>query len=80
MYKQFDLLHGETVCICFKPCDITWVQLQQKPKFTHRLQNFVSDYLFVFTYIHPHFRIILQIRNAYCKKNHVIWTRSGRAT
>ncbi|KIJ92487.1 hypothetical protein K443DRAFT_113486 [Laccaria amethystina LaAM-08-1] len=51
----------------------------QKPKFTHRLQNLVSDYLFVFTYIHPHFRIILQRRSAYCKKNHVIWTRMGKA-
>ncbi|KIJ98314.1 hypothetical protein K443DRAFT_104166, partial [Laccaria amethystina LaAM-08-1] len=50
-----------------------------KPKFTHRLPNLVSDYLFVFTCIHPHFRIILQRRSAYCKKNHVIWTRMGKA-
>ncbi|KIK00370.1 hypothetical protein K443DRAFT_100515, partial [Laccaria amethystina LaAM-08-1] len=39
-----------------------------QPKFTQRLQNLVSDYLFVFTYIYPHFRIILQIRSAFCKK------------
>ncbi|KIJ93268.1 hypothetical protein K443DRAFT_112303, partial [Laccaria amethystina LaAM-08-1] len=51
----------------------------EKPKFTHRLQNLVSDYLFVLTYIYRHFRIILQRRNAYCQKNHVIWTRIGRA-
>ncbi|KIJ89565.1 hypothetical protein K443DRAFT_117807, partial [Laccaria amethystina LaAM-08-1] len=50
-----------------------------KPKFTQRLQNLVSDYLFVFTYIYSHFGIILQIRSAYCKKNRVIWTRIGRA-
>ncbi|KIJ89686.1 hypothetical protein K443DRAFT_117648, partial [Laccaria amethystina LaAM-08-1] len=35
----------------------------------------VSDYLFVFIYIYPHFRIILQRRSEYSKKNCVVWTK-----
>jgi hypothetical protein len=40
----------------------------------------IVDYLFVFVYIYCHFKMILQIRSAYCKKKHVIWTRIGGAT
>ena len=40
--------------------------------------GFLDD-LFVFVYIDCHFWIILQMRSTYCKRNHVIWTRIGRA-
>ncbi|EDR05624.1 uncharacterized protein LACBIDRAFT_302743 [Laccaria bicolor S238N-H82] len=44
----------------------------QKPTFPKNIYV-ISDYLFVFTYIYPHFRIIPQTRIGYCKKNCVIW-------